>query len=86
MEKAKLSAAPLHSFCGLVHISDQELLQTMHSMLKEELDPIRSDIAEMKTDIADLKEGQEELRLSINAILGWTDKVSEAVNFPLPKI
>ena len=22
MEKAKLSAAPLHSFCGLVHISE----------------------------------------------------------------
>lgn len=60
-------------------MTDQEMLQAMRSILKEELDPIRA-------DIADLKEGQEELRLSINTILEWTDKVSEAVNFPLPKV
>lgn len=79
---------------------DQELLCAMRNMIKEEIAPIKADVAEMKADItgmkadisemkadiADLSEGQEELRLSVNTILGWTDKVSEAVNFPLPKV
>ena len=31
MREAKLSAAPLHSFCGLVHISEEEMLAQINT-------------------------------------------------------
>ena len=60
-------------------MTEQELLQAIRRIVQEELAPIKADIVE-------LKENQEEIRNCVNTILGWTDKVSEAINFPLPKI
>ena len=60
-------------------MTEQELLQAIRSIVQEELAPIKADIVE-------LKENQEEIRNCVNTILGWTDKVSAAINFPLPKI
>jgi len=36
--------------------------ETLRRILKEELNPIKKDIAEMKNDIKDLKVGQEEIK------------------------
>ncbi len=73
-------------------MTEQEL-QAIRIIIREEIAPIKADIVELKkgqeemrVDIADLKEKQEDIQTSVNAILGWTDKVSEAVNFPLPRI
>lgn len=33
-----------------------------------------------------LEEGQVEIRTCVNALVEWADKVSEAANFPLPRL
>ncbi len=58
--------------------NEEKILEMLYELQKGQ--------EELKADIADLKEKQEDIQTSVNAILGWTDKVSEAVNFPLPRI
>ena len=57
--------------------NEEKILEMLYELQKGQ--------EELKADIADLKEKQEDIQTSVNAILGWTDKVSEAVNFPLPR-
>ena len=58
--------------------NEEKILEMLYELQKGQ--------EQLKADIADLKEKQEDIQTSVNAILGWTDKVSEAVNFPLPRI
>ena len=58
--------------------NEEKILEMLYELQKGQ--------EELKADIADLKEKQEDIQTSVNAILGWTDKVSDAVNFPLPRI
>ena len=58
--------------------NEEKILEMLYELQKGQ--------EELKADIADLKEKQEDIQTSVNAILGWTEKVSEAVNFPLPRI
>ena len=58
--------------------NEEKILEMLYELQKGQ--------EELKADITDLKEKQEDIQTSVNAILGWTDKVSEAVNFPLPRI
>lgn len=58
--------------------NEEKILEMLYELQKGQ--------EELKADIADLKEKQEDIQTSVNAILVWTDKVSEAVNFPLPRI
>lgn len=81
-------------------MSEQELLQAMRLMLKEELGPIhqRLDTVDKRLDTVDkrldavekrlerLEEGQEVVRDCVNALLEWSDKISEANRFPLPRL
>lgn len=72
---------------------DREDLQAIKALLKEELDPIKADIAElkkdtaqMKEDIAQLKEDTEITRDAANSRLAWADKCQGIIQFPLPKV
>ena len=47
---------------------------------------MQSEIKEVHEKLDDLIEAHDETRMSVNTILGWTEKVSAAVNFPLPRI
>ena len=81
-------------------MSEQELLQAMRLILKEELKPIyqRLDTVDKRLDSLDrrvggvetrlerLEEGQEEVRDCMNSLLEWADKISEANRFPLPRL
>jgi len=60
-------------------MSDQELLQAIRAIVKEELEPV-------KTQLTDLAEAHEETRGGVNALLEWAEEVSESITFPLPKI
>ena len=52
-------------------------------MTEQDLQAIRTI---MKEDITELKESQEEVRDAVNALLDWSDKVSDSFRFPLPRI
>ena len=65
--------------------NDEKSLEMLYELQKGQ-EELQKGQEELKADIADLKEKQEDIQTSVNAILGWTDKVSEAVNFPLPRI
>lgn len=49
-------------------MTDQELLQAMSKMMKEELQPIKDDIAELKGSV-------EEIRESTNYISEWVERL-----------
>ena len=66
-----------------------EVLAAMQSEMREmqsEMRGMQSEIREIHGKLDDLIELHEETRASVNTILEWTDKVSDAVNFPLPRI
>lgn len=67
-------------------MTEQELLQAMRSMLKEELGPIQTRLDTVDKRLERLEEGQEEVRDCVNALLEWSDKISEANRFPLPRL
>ena len=52
----------------------------------ERLDKLQADVDELKEDVAELKEAHEITRDGVNALLDWSDKISEAQRLPLPKI
>ena len=76
------------------------LQEELKKELKAELQPInkrldtmdqRLDTIDQRLDTVDqrldrLEESQEEVRDAVNALLEWSDKVSETYRFPLPRI
>lgn len=52
-------------------MTDQEL-NAIRAIIKEELDPIKEDLAEVRS--------------GVNTLLDWADKVGDSISFPLPKI
>ena len=52
----------------------------------EILQQMQKDISTMKEDIEYVKEGQEEIRDSVNVLIGWADKVSRTDKFPMPDV
>lgn len=61
-------------------------LQAIRTIMKEELDPINKRLDRMDERLARLEESQEEVRDATNALLEWSDKVSESFQFPLPRL
>lgn len=60
-------------------MTDQELLQAIRAITREELKPIVE-----RLDA--LEESQEETRNGVNMLINWSEKVSMAATFPLPDI
>lgn len=60
-------------------MTDQELLQAIRAITREELKPISQ-----RLDA--LEESQEETRNGVNMLISWSEKVSMAASFPLPDI
>ena len=54
--------------------------------LQADVDGLKEDDAVLKEDVAELKEAHEITRDGVNALLDWSDKISEAQRLPLPKI
>lgn len=54
-------------------------LQAIRAIMREELEPINKRLEH-------LEESQEEVRDAVNALLEWSDKVSESFQFPLPRL
>ncbi len=49
-----------------------EDLQAIRAIIKEEIQPIKEELAEVRD--------------GVNTLLEWADKVGESIEFPLPKI
>ncbi len=60
-------------------MTDQELLQAIRTITREEIKPL-------KEEIEGLKESLEETRTGVNMLISWSEKVSMAASFPLPDI
>jgi len=60
-------------------MTDQELLQAIRAITREEVKPL-------KEEIKDIKESLEETRTGVNMLISWSEKVSMAASFPLPDI
>ncbi len=60
-------------------MTDQELLQAIRTITREEIKPL-------KEEIEGLKESLEETRTGVNMLISWSEKVSMAATFPLPDI
>lgn len=58
----------------------------MRLMLKEELGPINQRLDTIDQRLDRLEEGQEVVRDCVNALLEWSDKISKANRFPLPRL
>lgn len=58
-----------------------ELLQAMDARL----DRLETGQAELKAGLVQLQEDHEITRAALNHLIEWSDEVSEAVKFPLPK-
>lgn len=72
--------------------NEEKILQILSEMqtdmkeVKGRLDRLQGDVTDLKEDIAELKEAHEITRDGVNALLEWSDKISEAQRLPLPKI
>ena len=64
----------------------EEKLDKKLKPITERLDRLQADIDELKEDVSELKEAHEVTRDGVNALLEWSDKISEAQRLPLPKI
>lgn len=64
---------------AIANLIDTHLDQKLVSILDQKLHPI-------KDDLEQLKETAEINRANINAILDWADQISQAEDFPLPKV
>ena len=74
-------------------MTDQELLQAMKTMIKEELEPInkRLDSMEGKLDsmegrLDSMEETLEATKDGVNTLLEWAEECSTVLKFPLPRI
>ena len=75
-------------------MAEQELLQVIRTIMREEVSQIidqkleqinqRFDSVDQRLDL--IEESLDEVRTSTNILIGWTEKVSTAVHFPLPAI
>lgn len=72
--------------------NEEKILQILSEMqtdmkeVKGRLDRLQTDMTGLKEDVAELKEAHEITRDGVNALLEWSDKISEAQRLPLPKI
>lgn len=57
----------------------KEDLQAIRAIIQEELEPVKSQLAE-------LAEAHEETRAGVNTLLEWAEDVGTSITFPLPKI
>lgn len=67
-------------------MSEQELLQAMRLMLREELGTVNQRLDTVDKRLDRLEESMVEVRDCVNALLEWSDKISEANRFPLPRL
>ena len=67
-------------------MNDQELLQAIRAIVKEEIDPMKQRMDSMEQKLDTLIEAHEITRDGVNRLLDWSEKVSTAVQFPLPDV
>lgn len=67
-------------------MTDQELLQAIRAITKEELKPITQRLDKLDERLDMLEESLEETRNGMNMLINWSEKVSMAATFPLPDI
>ena len=60
-------------------------MQTEMKGITTRLDRLEAGQAEIKEALAGVKEAHEITRGALNHLLDWSDKVSDAMDFPLPK-
>ena len=64
-------------------MTDQELLKAMEKMLIESEKRMEK---VMDQKLEPIKEDLAEVRSGVNTLLEWADKVGDSIEFPLPKI
>ncbi len=64
---------------------DLEQVKADLDQVKEDSKQMKADLDQVKVDLEQLKEDHEVTRGALNRLLEWSDKVSDAVDFPLPR-
>lgn len=64
----------------------KEDLDAIGQVMDLKLKPIVARLDTMQEDISLLKEGQEETRSGVNALLEWAEECGNVIKFPLPKV
>lgn len=72
---------------------DQELLQAMRAMIKEEMEPINKRLDGIDERLSGIDERLERLeehteitRDGVNSLLEWAEECGNTITFPLPKV
>ena len=60
-------------------------LEAGQARIQGDLTLLKGDVSGLKEDVSVLKEDHEITRGALNHLLDWTDSVSNAISFPLPK-
>lgn len=66
--------------------SDVAVLKSDVSKLKVDVARLQTDVASLQADMTELKEAHEVTRSGVNTIIEWTEAVSLADRFPLPRL
>lgn len=66
--------------------SDVAELKTDVAVLKTDVAVLKVKVTRLEADVAGLKEGQEEVRGSVNRLVEWADECGYVVKFPLPRL
>lgn len=64
-------------------MSEQDLLQAMQFILKEELGTVNQRLDTVGQRLDRLEESMVEVRNCVNTLLEWSDKISKANRLPL---
>lgn len=55
-------------------------------LILQELSGVKAEMAKMNERLDAIEESVDETRGAVNMLVGWAEKVTEAMSFPLPKI
>ena len=76
----------LEAIGQMLEAQKREMSEMMDEKLDKKLKPITERLDKLQADMDELKEAHEITRDGVNALLEWSDKISEAQRLPLPKI
>jgi len=77
---------PYNAGKGGTDMESMELVLQELRKINGRLDALEGKVDRLQEDVTELKEAHEVTRDGVNALLEWSDKISEVQRFPLPKI
>ena len=66
--------------------SDMQGMKSDMQNMKSDMRGVKTEITKLHSKIDALAASQEQTRVTVNALVEWTDKVSAVYELPLPKL